>query len=106
MKRKWQGPRFRVLCATNEKTIDHIFLNCPFSIHIWSQLANYIKMKLLCLLPSAYLFKSDWKYTSINKCDRVTWDFIVVAIFGGIWREHNNRIFNSSARSSDQTFHV
>ena len=47
-----------------------------------------------------------WRYASINKCDKVLLDLAAIAIFWETWREHNNRLFNNSARSTHQTFHV
>ena len=36
----------------------------------------------------------------------MAWDLSTIVIFRGIWREHNNRIFNDLTRSPDQTFHA
>ena len=41
-----------------------------------------------------------------NKNEMVIWNLAATTIFLEIWRERNNRIFNESAISSNQTFHV
>jgi len=46
MKMGWEGPSICVLCATDTETIDHIFLQCPFTIYIWDRVALYLKLHL------------------------------------------------------------
>jgi len=82
MRRGRQGPNFCVLCASDEKSIDHLFIRWPFSVHIWSQLANLLRWNLPNLPSKAYLFWSAWRYISVRKQVRVIWDLSAPAIFG------------------------
>jgi len=70
--------------VANEETIDHLSFWCPFTVRIWMQLAVFLKLTLPQLPPTVNLLLSTWRYTSINKRDKVLWDLTVAVIFGGI----------------------
>jgi len=38
-KRNWHGPDICTICMADDETLDHIFLNCTFSSHVWTLLA-------------------------------------------------------------------
>ena len=103
MKRS-RRPNVCVLWKADEEIVDHLFLGCPFSGHIWEQLAHCLWLHIPQLPKNANLFWSSWRCVSIDRCDRVLRDLSATATIWGIWREWNNKIFNDSARSSNQTF--
>jgi hypothetical protein len=55
-KRNMQGPRRCNLCKNNEESLDHLFVNCPFTREVW---------KKLLLINSG---KNRWEQRSLIDC--------------------------------------
>jgi len=81
MKMSWQGLSFCVMCVANKETIDHLFLWCLFSVHIWSQLAHLLKLNLSQLPQLRTFFGLLGDTCILIKCDRVLLDLTMAAIF-------------------------
>jgi len=44
-KRGWEGPSLCVLCKSNSKDINHLFIDCVFTKKIWERLKFTLKIK-------------------------------------------------------------
>ena len=84
MKRNWQGPWFCVMCVAKEETVDHLFLRCPFTVHIWRQFGASSQDEHHAITINVNLHWTTWRYTSIYKRGRVLGDLSAAAIFWGI----------------------
>jgi len=104
IKRSWQGLTSVLVCMDGE-FINHMFLRCLFTLNVREKLAQCLKMHIP-QLPQLRNFFGHLGDIPFKKNEIVIWNLAATTIFLEIWRERNNRIFNESAISSNQTFHV
>ena len=58
MKRRWQWSSVCVLCKTEEESVNHLFLVCPFSVGIGDRLARCLRLHLPQLPTTVNFFGS------------------------------------------------
>lgn len=99
LRRTLQVDPLYVLCKLELESVSHRFFNCPFSIFIWSvrrlklgmnQKHSYIITEEITTLKNTFT-----KRSGIRKQARL---FIPIVVWH-IWRERNNRIFNSKEKT-------
>ena len=47
MKMNWQGASVCALCMIDSESINHLFVTCPFSRHIWGEMARHLSLSFL-----------------------------------------------------------
>jgi hypothetical protein len=87
------------LCESEEESVDHLLLHCGAASALWN--AFFARFGLSWVMPSSVkeLYASWWS----GGCSRsaVVWKMVPLCIMWCIWREHSDRCFENSLRSSD-----
>ena len=88
MKRGYHGPSRCIMCKGVEELVSHLFILCPFSRTIWSQLLYELNCHLKWEGSSVEDVVAVWFSISDKKLKTIP-----VRIFWGIWIHHNKTIF-------------
>ncbi|XP_071708755.1 uncharacterized protein [Rutidosis leptorrhynchoides] len=79
-------------CGIHVESIDHLFLHCSWSHHIWSALFNWWNVSWI--IPSSMLeFSSDWINGMGIKAANF-WSLIGPVTIWAIWLARNELVFN------------
>jgi hypothetical protein len=97
--RHCENEYFCPLCRRNLETIDHLLIECPFSLKVWSHVAARLNQQVLS--PEAWQMeqlniKSWYRKVVGNQTKetrRITFP-LANMICWEIWNERNRRIFN------------
>jgi hypothetical protein len=108
-RRCWTADRLRsrglphpdrcVLCDQHEETIDHILIACPESRQLWWVVLSSIGLPQCLPLneDSFYLWLCNSRL-KVGAASRRGFDTIATLTAWTIWKERNNRVFNSQQR--------
>uniref|UniRef100_A0A0E0DQW0 Reverse transcriptase zinc-binding domain-containing protein n=1 Tax=Oryza meridionalis TaxID=40149 RepID=A0A0E0DQW0_9ORYZ len=108
-RRCWTADRLRsrglphpdrcVLCDQHEETIDHILVACPESRQLWWVVLSSIGLPQCLPLneDSFYLWLCNSRL-KVGAASRRGFDTIATLTAWTIWKERNNRVFNSQQR--------
>ena len=102
--RGMEGPSRCPLCCSDEETIDHLLLNCPFSKEIWAEVL-LLNIEDLAIHQNITELFATWATSSpfgLHKKDllKTIWMWAPKAICWKIWLERNSRIFRDERNSS------
>ena len=102
--RGMEGPSRCPLCCSEEETMDHLLINCPYSQEIWSEVLLLNLEDLVVPLNILDLF-ATWASSSpfdLHKKDllKLIWIWAPKAIYWKIWLERNSRTFRDEKKSS------
>ena len=73
------SPNWCVLCKKNLKSIDHVFLHCSFSLHIWSRLLSELGQVWVVPKKCVDIFKLEY-FMHGNKRGQMIWNVAVLVI--------------------------
>jgi hypothetical protein len=92
-KRGWEGPSLCVLCKRNSENLEHLFIDCSFTKHIWAVLKYLLNLK------------RTWTGQDIVDCyrqwinDKSVLPELAALTCWGLWLERNKCIFENVAPS-------
>lgn len=97
--RRHIAPSFNCcFCGLQLESADRIFLQCQFSLRIWSLTSCNLTTKKL---PSNVMdLWTTWRRRWISKRVEDRWDRLVVLTISSIWQEQNARIFKLEVSSA------
>lgn len=93
----FEGPSRCVMCKTQEESVDHLLLNCPFSARIWWWLCA--KLGWLTAPPNGIvsLFQG-WPIRLKDGILNPLWEISPSSLIWELWKEQNRRIFYNKVR--------
>ena len=94
------SPNWCVLCKKNLESIDHVFLHCSFSLHIWSRLLLELGQVWVVPKKCEDIFELEY-FMHSNKRGQLIWNVAVLVIVWSLWLERNCRIFEGSVVDVD-----
>lgn len=103
-KKGFQGPSLCSLCQQEAESMQHILINCPFSVTLWD--SGTLKFRQSDLnRASIHTTLQNWhshpfKNPILNRILQLLSGFIT----WNIWKERNNRIFNDHPSSTEATW--
>jgi hypothetical protein len=91
-KRGWPNGRHCKLCNRAFETVNHLLVNCRFTIRLWGLHKDWLGLQQLNLLPwPATTLHSWWALISKRK-DLAS---LALLVSWEIWNERNGRVFNN-----------
>ena len=86
------SPGWCVICKKDNETMDHLFLNCEFSLRLWCKvLKEFSREWVIPRFSIDMLFVGQSFF--LNKKGQTLWKVATTATFWAIWLERNKRIF-------------
>ena len=99
-----EGPSRCPLCCSEEETMNHLLISCPFSQAIWTEvlLLNLEELAIPQNIPDLFATWSTSSPFDLHKKDllKSIWIWAPKAICWKIWLERNSRIFKDEEKSS------
>ncbi|KAJ4816106.1 RNA-directed DNA polymerase (reverse transcriptase)-related family protein [Rhynchospora pubera] len=94
LRRNWPANDGCCCCLARPlETADHLFLHCPLASSIWNRVQQHFNLPALSFTEELPAFWLTNRLTT-----GAAWDTIWAATNWSIWKERNNRIFNSVAK--------
>jgi len=82
------------LCKEIAETVNHLFLHCPFTAHLWRIILN--RKGIAWTMPGKITEAlSSWEGICSHAKDRSRWRIVPACIWWTIWKERNSRCFES-----------
>lgn len=82
-----------VLCHSATETIDHLFLQCPFTTHLWDYFVNLLQLPVQ---PSSMeALWVSWR-ALLTPASRILGDLVVKALMWNVWLARNDCLFNAN----------
>jgi len=82
------------LCKETAETVNHLFLHCPFTAHLWRIILN-LKGIAWTMPGKITEALSSWEGICSHAKDRSRWRIVPACIWWTIWKERNSRCFES-----------
>ncbi|CAN1807678.1 hypothetical protein LINPERHAP1_LOCUS25125 [Linum perenne] len=96
--RGFQLPNRCVLCLSQEESVNHLFICCPFASHILGLISS--KLSIPGPLPGEVQpLIEGWKVTNFGNPFRELQKVVLHCVLWNIWLERNNRIFREESVS-------
>jgi hypothetical protein len=97
--RHWENDYFCPLCRRNLETAEHLLTECPFSLKVWSHVANQLNLPALNpeTWPRDQRNVQSWYRMMVGEKSKESRKIIFPLtnlICWEIWKERNRRIFN------------
>lgn len=86
------------LCLADEKTIDHLLVNCRVVWEVWPSILRAFDHRWVPPRSLVDLF-GLWKAFPGSKKGKIMWRLGFVAVIGAVWKERNRRCFEGVASS-------
>jgi hypothetical protein len=85
------------LCDTQEETLDHLTLQCPYARAVWTRVVT--RHNLPGIVPSENAEIGEWWPAAIARfaaTDRKTDNSLIMLVMRTLWLERNARVFERS----------
>ena len=93
------------LCRGAPETAFHLVATCPFSMQVWHKTAQTLGSPFSNMpMATGNRLRSRFRNQtrSLPRANRATWRATCLLVSWCIWKERNERIFNSKASTTDQ----
>lgn len=95
------NPNWCVLCKANNETMEHIFVNCTFTQHVWGNFFHFVDSSTTAPTSLDDVPKKFCYYKPSTKRS-ILLQNMIGATFWIIWLERNGRTFNDGGKSQRQ----
>lgn len=89
-------PNICLLYMQEAKSINHLFLHCPFASEVWSRFLKEISLAWVSLVELSTLI-SSWHIWGCPIRGKTLWKLTCPAVCWEIWLERNRRAFEDHA---------
>ena len=86
------------MCKCNCETVDHLFLHCPVALELWDMVFRLFGVCWVMLMSVVELF-ACWQGRFGRHRNGDIWMVVPHCLKWCIWKERNNRCFESNGRS-------
>jgi hypothetical protein len=98
--REWENNYFCALCERSLETASHLFIECPFSRQVWSQVAEWSGCQNLW--PPQWADGSDcedWFLAVTREGTKAAHSLTILTLWC-IWKQRNDVVFRGSRRTT------
>ncbi|CAN1840951.1 Putative ribonuclease H protein At1g65750 [Linum perenne] len=92
------------LCYANLESINHLFLRCDFTMHLWNRISSTLSIFGPCGESVNDVFMG-WKSMNCYPNFQGGTRFVLHAFIWFVWLERNDRIFNDKPSQEIQVFY-
>ena len=86
------------MCKRNGKSVDHLFLHCPFAMDLWSMVLGLFGVTWV-MLHTVLGLLGCWQGSFDRHRNGYIWSIIPHCLMWCLWRERNSRCFEDIERS-------
>lgn len=91
------------LCLHDAKSINHIFIHCPFASEIWEMFLKEIGLSWV--FPNRVIsLIASWNIWRVSKKGCTLWNSIYLAVYWLIWPERNKKVFEGCMEPAYNVF--
>lgn len=102
-KRGWPHSDTCNMCLSAQETCTHLFVHCPFGNRVWQRIKAWSNADFPTPSP-AFPTTEDWWLQArkrVPKNLRRDFDTVVILVHWKLWKERNNRIFDSVSHGEE-----
>jgi hypothetical protein len=95
------------LCGSQQETIDHITLQCPYAMALW--IGAVTRLGLPNIAPSEHAQLGDWwpeAMAQFRAVDRRAANSFIMLTMRALWIERNARVFNRESTTVQSLLHL